>query len=59
MSRTEEFWRGAHDGRDRRAPSKRVAAAAARALMAADKKRGVPSSEATRKLAAVPLGKSA
>jgi len=36
-----------------------VAIAAARALVAADKKRGVASSEATRRLAAAPLGRSA
>ncbi len=51
--------RGTRDGRAQKVPSKRVAIAAARALVAADKKRGVASSEATRRLAAAPFGKSA
>jgi len=59
MSSTDEFQRGTRDGRAQKVPSKRVAIAAARALVAADKKRGVASSEATRRLAAAPLGRSA
>jgi len=58
MSRTEEFERGAREERARQTPSKRVATAAARALLAADKKRGVASSEATRQLAAGVLRKA-
>jgi len=52
MSATDEVQRGARNGRARKAPSKRIAIAAARVLVAADKKRGVTTSPAVRELAA-------
>ncbi len=52
MSATDEVRRGARNGRARKVPSKRVAIAAARVLVAADKKRGVTTSPAVRELAA-------
>jgi len=52
MSATDDIRRGGRNGRARKVPSKRVAIAAARVLVAADKKRGVTTSPAVRELAA-------
>jgi len=52
MSTTDKGHRGQPGGRARKVPSKRVAIAAARVLVAADKKRGVTTSPAVRELAA-------
>jgi hypothetical protein len=53
MSRTGQSAAGAAGGKVRlSAPSKRVAKAAAKALVAANTKRGVPSDAKTRRLAA-------
>lgn len=51
--RRSEFDRGAEDGRGRadHVPSERVARAAARALVAANEKRGVESSAQVKRLA--------
>jgi hypothetical protein len=51
--RRSEFDRGAEDGRGRvdYVPSERVARAAARALVAANEKRGIESSAQVKKLA--------